>query len=288
MGKVLCYGVVGVDYLLSVRAFPEADGHARISSEEVVVGGEAANTAVRLSQLGCSVLLFGNPVGSDRHGDLFTSEMSGTDVDSRIQTQQGATGHAYVVRDEAGTRTILGAFDELVGPEIPADCWDGVKHVAIDPFVKGALEVAKYAHSSGIPVTAIELGPGNEMLPFADTVINSAGFMRRHEWGEHRACTHSLLSMGVQSVIITQGSAGADVYTESGVFRQPAFPVEAVDTTGAGDAFRAGWIEARMAGRSQVDAARNGAAVAALSCCYLGGCGGSVALDEARRLAGVA
>jgi hypothetical protein len=78
VGKVLRYGVVGVDHLIQVKAYPESNGRARVLRDELQMGGEAVNTAVRLSQLDIPVTLMGNPVGSDDSGVIFWIKLPDT------------------------------------------------------------------------------------------------------------------------------------------------------------------------------------------------------------------
>lgn len=283
MGRVLCYGVVGVDRLLQVTAYPEANGHARVRREETVVGGEAANTAVRLAQLGVPVTLMGNPVGNDPDGRLFRDTIGRYAVDCRVETADGPTGHAFVISDDR-TRTIFGAFGKLSGPTVPDDLWPALAMVTVDPFVSGAVAAAAGARERGLPVLAIEVEPDHDLAGLSDTVINSAGFLRRHQAGDPADIAAALLDRGVGTVIVTRGADGADIYDGEGVTRVPAFPVEAVDTTGAGDAFRAGWIAAALAGESREGCSRLASAVAAVSCGFLGGCGGKVSLEAASAL----
>ena len=99
VGKILRYGVVGVDHLIQVKAYPESNGHALVLRDELQIGGEVVNTAVRLSQLDIPVTLMGNPVGSDDSGRYFLDQIAGHNVDCRIGVREGETGRANVVSD---------------------------------------------------------------------------------------------------------------------------------------------------------------------------------------------
>jgi len=288
MGRVLCYGVVGVDHLLQVSRYPEPNGHARVRRDEIQIGGEAANTAIRLSQMGVPVTLMGNPVGSDSLGCYFLDQIGRHEVDCRVEVQEGQTGRAYVVSDSEGTRTIFGAFGDLDAPAVPDLLWSDLDLVSLDPFVEGAVTVGRLAREKGIPVVSIEVEPDCPFATISDTIINSAGFLRRHESGDPQDIAQRLLERGVGSVIVTKGSKGADFYSEGQAFHQPIHPVEVVDTTGAGDGFRAGFVTGLVTGRSLPECVRLASVVGALSCCYYGGCGGEIVLDEALEAAGLA
>ena len=286
MSRVLCYGVVGVDYLLTIKSYPDADGHARIRSESVQIGGEAANTAVRLAQLGVDVTLMGNPVGTDSDGERLKKEIGCTDVDFRIETLKGRTGHAYVISDDEGHRTILGAFGELRGSSVTEAEWEGVGLATVDPFVEGSTAVAKSARARGLPVVSIEVQPNHDLARLSTIVILSSGMIHRHGCDEPRVVAEALLKQGVEIAIVTRGAEGAAVYTVVGSSVVRPIPTDVVDSTGAGDAFRAGLIAGLIEDRPLEAALRLAAAAASISCRFTGGCGGNVtrrdALSEAR------
>ena len=288
VSRILCYGVVGVDYLLKIGQYPESNGHARVRREDITIGGEAANTAVRLSQLGFQVTLMGNPVGTDSLGRHFLDAISHHEVDCLVETTEGTTGHAYVVSDAEGSRTIFGAFGELSGPSVPAGLWSGIDLVTLDSFVAGAEAIGRLARERNIPVVSIEAAPGSGLAGVSTIVINSAGFMRRHEAGDPAEIGEGLLSDGVDTAIVTRGASGADVFTEDGYFHVSPVPVDVVDTTGAGDGFRAGLIAGILEAFPLQDSLKLASAVLGLSCCYYGGCvcgGGLDSVLEAAPLA---
>ena len=79
-----------------------------------------------------------------------------------------------------------------------------------------------------------------------------------------------MLNLGPKEVIITRGSKEVKVYTINETFEVPPFKVKAVDTTGAGDAFVAGYIKARLEGKSLRKAIKYALAVAAITTTRLG------------------
>ena len=288
VGRVLCYGVIGVDHLIQVNAYPESNGHARVLRDELQIGGEAVNTAVRLSQLDIPVTLMGNPVGSDDLGRHFLDQISGHNIDCRIGVREGETGRAYVVSDANHTRTIFGAFGNLKGPAVPYEDLTDISLISLDPFLDGAIDVARQARENQIPVVSIEIEPLDPLASLSDTVVNSAGFLRRHQAGNPEEMALGLLKSGVSQVILTRGNLGADYFSHTDTFHQPVFSVDVVDTTGAGDGFRAGLIAGMIRRQSPVDCVKLASAVGALSCCYHGGCGGFVSLDVALETSGLA
>ncbi len=277
LGKVLCYGVMGVDQVVQIVELPEKDGHTRILSDEEYIGGEAANTAVTLSGLGVDVKLMGNTLGEDRRGGIFLRAIRQYPVDVRgIDIELGVrTGHAVVLSDRDGARSICGFFPDLRSRPLTDRDFDGVRLLSVDPFLgDNAIKAARMAREKEISVFAIELAPAHPLASLCDVVINSAGFMRRHNTGSHSDVALGLLKAGVQTVVITQGSKGCRVFLENGhSFDQAIYAVETRDTTGAGDAFRAGLIYAYLNGWTLTRSVQFASGCAALTCTKPGGCG---------------
>lgn len=289
---VLCYGVIGVDELISVAQFPERDGHARVLHESRHAGGEGANSASTLAGLGAGVRLAGNRIGDDLRGRFLLGELDrvpGLDV-SRVEVAAGTeTSHALIVSDSDGARTILGAFAGLSAPELHGEAFDDVQLLSVDPFLGPEAEAAaRVAVGKSIPVVSIELTAEHPMATLCDVVINSSGFGRRHGRGDPAAVADRLLRAGVRTFILTKGSDGCRVYEQGQTIDVPAFDVDAADTTGAGDAFRAGFIWAHLEGYESETAARLGSAAAAVVCRFPGGFGNLSGPDEVLRLACIA
>jgi ribokinase/sulfofructose kinase len=275
--SILCYGVIGVDRLIRVTRFPERDGHARVLEEAECIGGEAANTAVSLCGLGHRVGLAGNVIGGDTAGLFLRSELqrvAGLDLTRLEMEPDRTTGHAVILSDLDGARTILGAFPDLTAPPLRGSDLKGVHLLSVDPFLGDvAVDAAKLARSNGLPVVSIELTAEHPLSEFADVVINSSGFMRRHEIGEPDRIARDLLSVGAGTFILTRGAEGCVVYTGNDRVEVPAFDVDVVDTTGAGDSFRAGLIHGILTDEGMMQSVRIGSAAAAITCCEIGGCG---------------
>lgn len=278
---VLCYGVLCVDQIVRVAAtYPEPDGHARILEEGEYVGGEAANSALALARLGVSVRLKGNVIGTDRRGRLFMEQLRGemesaeTSLQLGIDVENGVeTPHAIIMASADGHRTILGSFAALRSHPLSEADLDGVKLLSVDPFLGLQASSAAYlAKAQGLSVCSIEIHPGNEMAQWCDVIINSEGWMQRHGWDTPETIGIALLRQGVHTVVFTRGVKGCLVMDqEQGVFEHSAFEVNVVDSTGAGDAFRAGFIYGMLRHWELRRTVRFASAEAALNCRGLGG-----------------
>ena len=276
-GRVLCYGILGIDQLVKIAHLPEQDGHTRVFLDEEFIGGEAANTATILSDLGVDVALMGNALGNDRRGALFLKaieaynvDVKGLEVDSSVRT-----GHAIVLSDSEGARSICGFFPDLSSRALTPEDLEGVALLSVDPFLGDhAVAAAQMAQEKGIAVFAIELSPDHPLAPYCDIVINSAGFMRRHEQPDPSDVAVGLLKAGVKTVVITHGKAGCRVFLDNGSsFDQAAYSVDVEDTTGAGDGFRAGLIYGFLKGWTLTRSVQFASGCAALACTQMGGAG---------------
>ena len=274
---VLCFGVMGVDQIVQVADYPEPDGHTQILSDDVFIGGEAANTAVTLGTLGLPVRLMGNTLGEDRYGAFFREQIQRYPVDLQgIDVAPGVrTGHAVILSERDGGRSICGHFPDLRSRPLQAGDLEGVGLLSADPFLgKNAVSAARMAQKVGIPIFSIELSAKHPLATLCDVVINSAGFIRRHRLGSPADVAIGLLKAGVEMVGVTQGKAGCSIFRESGhSFDVPIYEVPTRDSTGAGDAFRAGLIYGYLKGWTLTRSAQFASGCAALSCCGMGGCG---------------
>ncbi len=291
-GVVLCYGVLGVDQIVQVAGFPEPDGHTRILSNAEYIGGEAANTAVVLSCLGVPVKLMGSTLGADRRGSFFLSEIRPYRVDTRdLDVASGvSTVHTVILSSPDGGRSIMGYISDILSRPLQPEAIERVSLLSVDPFLgKNAVDAARLAHGAGVSVFSIELSEAHPLAEFCDLVVNSSGFIRRHRMGADADVAVGLLKAGVQTVVVTRGSEGCTVYRENGSsFDQPAFQTRVRDTTGAGDAFRAGLIYGYLRGWTLTHSIRFASGAAALTCRGLGGGGHVGGEGQVLRLIGSA
>jgi ribokinase len=150
-----------------------------------------------------------------------------------------------------------------------------VSLLSVDPFLGDiSLEAARLAREYDVPVFSIEITEEHPLSEYSQVVILSKGFLQRHECGDPEDVAVGLLKAGVQTVFVTKGADGASVYKEDGTsFNQFAYPVHVEDTTGAGDAFRAGLIYAYLKGWTLTRSVQFASGAAAMTCKYKGGGG---------------
>lgn len=281
------------DLLAAVAGYPPADAKIEVLELEEQGGGPAATAAVAIARLGGRVALLA-AVGDDDRGERILAELAreGVDVGRCARTPGGRSPLSLVVVDrQAGTRNVFRYSGTVsLDPKlIDAALVKGARVVLLDSHMpEAALRAARLARRSRVPVV---LDPGTPkaglgaLLELADYPVPplATAIWASGENDPERAAA-TLLRGPAKAVVATMGASGYVVVTEEGTWRAMAFPVETVDTTGAGDAFHGAFAFALAQGRPVREAARFAAAVAALKCRKPGGRAGLPTLAEVDEL----
>jgi sulfofructose kinase len=299
-GNTRAYDVVGVgansvDFVYRLPASPVADSPTakmRITSYSVSCGGQMATALSACAALGLRAAYVG-AVGSDDNGRRIHLELAGRGIDlSHVVTREGANQFAVITVDErTGERIVLWDRDErlLLHPdEVPADLIASARLVHVDDVdERAAVRAATLAREAGIPTTSDfdrvtertpELIAAVSMPIFAEHVLSAITGESDYE----RALV-KLRRTHAGMLCITLGPRGAMMLVGDDLVVEPGFAVSAVDTTGAGDVFRAGFITAFLSGATPREILRFANAAAALSCTRAGALGGIPALPEIER-----
>ena len=278
------FGLNAVDHLVVVPEYPSFDTKTRLIEHTLSAGGQTASAMVGLQRLGLRTAYAGR-FGSDAEGQFGLATLRSEGVDTRFaETVEGArTQIAFIIIDaRTGERTIIWDRDERLAyaqHEAPArfGARGRVLHLdAHDP--PACARVAREARASGTIVSAdidnIYRGL-EELLPHIDVLISSKEFPRRLTGiQDERAAlvaTAGRLRPGAL-VGMTLGERGAVVYQDGLFLASEALPVPGGcrDTTGAGDAFHAGFLYGLLRGEEVEACLTMGCAVAALKCRSLG------------------
>ncbi len=290
------FGLNAVDHLIVVPAYPEFDTKVRFTQYEKSAGGQTATAMVALQRLGMKTAYAGK-FGSDDAG-LFGREslvLEGVNDDYADIIEGAANQVAFIIIDRrSGERTIIWDRDERLSyraDEAPVELAGRGRVLHLDAHDPPAcVAMARAAHDAGTIVTAdidnvYEGLP--ELLPLIDVLITSSEVPRRLTGIDdlRESLTEIKSRYGCAIVGATLGARGAIVYCEGQFIESPAFAVPGGcrDTTGAGDAFHAGFIYGMLGGEDIEDCLKLGNAVAALKCRALGG---RAALPEAEELGG--
>jgi len=290
---VLIIGDACVDLLVQV---PERSGnHQHQTPPELHGGGTGANTAVALARLGTSTAFIGT-IGDDGYGRFTREALESEGVDtSHVITSDAFTSLVLALIDPHGERTLFGwprrgaahtqLLPEHIEPQIIQQMtWVHTTGMCMvqSPVREAALRGMELAREAKVPVSFdlnIRLGFDQDgklpetflntlrrAISLSDYVFGSGEeeFVHLTPEDSFEAAAQTLAE-DKRTVIVRLGSEGAmAVAPEQENITVPAFPVEMVDTLGAGDAFNAGFITAYLEGQPLAEAVRWGNAVAAL------------------------
>jgi ribokinase len=277
-------GIFAVDLTFRTKLLPVWGETVLGGGFRLGPGGKGSNQSVAAARLGATVY-FISKVGDDSFGDIASKTLETEGVDTRFLTRssEDATGAAAIIIDEAsGENAIIvtpGAANTLSPHEIDL-ARDQIRESAVF-MTQLELPVALVEH--GLK-TARELGVPTILNPapacrLDDSIFPLCDYMTPNEseaatltgcsvetLQDAERAADVLIARGVRNVILTLGARGALVKTASISQHVAAFNAgKVVETTGAGDAFNAGFAVALSEGLGVVEAARFGCAVAGIS-----------------------
>ncbi|MCO6007660.1 ribokinase [Actinoallomurus purpureus] len=240
---VLVVGSVNADLVVRVDRRPAAGETVLGSDLATYPGGKGANQAVAAARLGGRVAFLGR-AGTDGQGDFLRGALRGDGVDiAHLITTPGPSGVALITVGPEGDNSIIvspGANGRVTEKDVmaagPLFADASVVSLQLEIPLDAVLAAARAAKAAGARVV-FNLSPPaavpDELLALCDPLV-----VNEHEAAFLGASDPAgLLARGPRSVVITRGADGAVVADGGGVIEVPSPRVEAVDTTGAGDAF---------------------------------------------------
>lgn len=241
-------------------------------ADECLVGGNAVNVAVQLSQLGRSAHYLG-AVGDDPGGAAVRQALiaRGVNVERLLAVPGQRTAFTGIEMTEDGDRSFVfeefGACAGYRPREQDVAFLRTTRHVHIGWLDDGG-DLKSELRGSGVTLSqdlSVNSAPGNLGPGGLDIAFCSA------EWGRAEAEADRVLSSGAKLAVITLGAEGSFASDGRRAFRQTALPIAAEDTTGAGDAFIAGFLDFWVAGQDLPQCMVRGTERAALACLHRGG-----------------
>ncbi len=276
MIDVLCVGHAAFDVTMSVGHHPGADEKLQATAMQSCGGGPAANGAVQVARLG-GVSAFCGYLGNDIYGDAHVAELESDGVDlgwlvrgsypsSISQILAKPDGSRSLVNYKVDTPWLAADAVDVSGSNPKAILFDG--H---EPLISEA--IIEWAIGEEIP-TVLDAGSlhrGTEALAMqVDYLVASEKFARQFCATEDMDAALRQLAAQRDNVVITLGERGL-VWARGGERGSlPAFEINAIDSTGAGDAFHGAFVLGVARGMGWTELLRFASAAGALTCTKLG------------------
>ena len=252
-------GNLNCDMLGRVTHMPEADEEVALETLENFLGGSGANLAVVAARLGMRVALF-SAVGDDKQGVSLVKMLDEQGVSSEhVKRVPGKrSGMVFGVVEPDGERRLFsyrGANSELKAEDITDEELSTAKRIHLSsPAYDLALDVLKRARALGL---ATSMDPGSalinaqnigELLPMSDILfVNEVEFKKLSQGVNYLERAEDLHSKGADWILLKHQEQGSALFRPGQPpLTQNAFDIQAVDTTGSGDAFDAAFLYAVM------------------------------------------
>jgi ribokinase len=268
---VLCYGEIGVDNIIRVDRLPTPEVAVFPTADTAHIGGAAANTGAWLARWGIPARLMGNAIGTDEYGSKLAGwlgEHSFLNLDY-VEIQKGLTTPfcRVLVTPDAERSFLIFGYPQAPKTPLTIEHLHGIQYLALDLY-GGAerLAAARLAHEHGITTLIGDvITTDHPALPYTSIATNSAAFIRDTFPGidvvDH---AHTLQAISGGTIVLTDGPNPLHVlYPDGGMINVQPPQVQAVDATGAGDAFRAGLIAGLLNEIPLAESVRIGAAAGA-------------------------
>ena len=291
MKDVIGIGSAVFDILMTVDAFPKEDTKLQGTSTKNQCGGPCATALVAMSKLGVSTEYMGT-LGSDMYG-IFMKE--------RMKHYGVGTEHIRVIKDAVSFHSVViinvnnssrtcvwnrGTITPPTESDVDLEALKHAKYLHLDGHqLDTAIYAAKKAREYGVKVS-LDAGstyPGIEsLLPYVDVLIPSEEFAIKITGCKNTQEAAVVLEEKYhpEVLIITEGSKGGFRWLNGKEIRYPVFPVEAIDSNGAGDTFHGAFVAARIKGMDVMEAAKFASATSALKCTRFGAQEGIPSFDE--------
>lgn len=290
---VVGVGLNATDTMILIPHFPSYGGKVPFLEEIMSPGGQVASAMVCCAKLGLRTKYIGT-IGDDLRGEIQWESLQGSGVNlDHVQRRANcANQSAYILIDQTtGERTVFWSRPEglrIDAEEITPEQITCARLLHIDGHDTPAVaHAARIARQHGIPVTVDvdTIYKGFEhVLPNVDYLITSSEFPERWTGEADPMKALALLqdNYGMKVAAMTLGAHGALARVGGRFVYSPAFVVNCLDTTGAGDVFHGAFCYAVVKGFPMEETLEFSNALAALNCTALGARGG-ISTEEAAR-----
>jgi ribokinase len=269
---VVGIGALNLDRLYTVERIAGGGEEVAVEGMEEAPGGSAANTVVALARLGHRTGFIGL-VGRDPEGEFLLEDLEREGVDtSFVRSVEGKTGIILGFVDREGERALYaypGVNNLLEAGEEALRYASQARILHLSSFVGGASWDAQKRFVASLPRTQITFAPGmlyaHRGLEEISLILRRSAvvFLNREELriftGKgYMEGVEAFLALGAKTVVVTLGKEGCLIATPNERWSVPSRPAKVVDTTGAGDAFVAGYLSALLEGKDPVACGERG------------------------------
>jgi sulfofructose kinase len=297
---VVGLGMAVLDVLIRLKDMPTWEHGSSISAFRLDGGGPVGTAMAAAARLGARAAYIGT-AGNDVAADIKLRELERYGVDLRWVVRRPVPESQVVlvyVDERTGERVFSGLQrlgESLLRPEeLDRQAITSAEYLHLDGFhAEAALQAARWMKEAGKkvvldaakhsgPLVDRVFGHMKELIGCVDILISGSGFApaltgKDDIWEAGEA----VLEFGPSIVVQTEGADGSYTVTRDERFHMPAFPVEVVDTTGAGDVFHGAYIVGLLQGWDLRQITAFSTAVSAIKCTKLGGRAGVPCFEDA-------
>ena len=289
---IIGIGVCTVDYLVIVPRLPHRNENMRAQMFARELGGLASIALIAAARLGARARLIAR-IGDDDAGDYIRGALLDEGIDaSQLLVEAGGESHVsvIVVDEPSGDRSIMTRLPTgkpVAADDIQRDDIASARVLFVDNINAATLQAAEWAREAGKHVVLDPSRPYAEIKPLLKYVtvpVVPEAWARAWLPGcPVGGVAERLCQEGAEIAVVTLGERGAVASWDGQTQAFPAFAVDVVDTTGAGDAYHGAFMYGLLQGWDVPRMARFAAAVGALNCRALGGRSALPSLDEVER-----
>lgn len=273
-------GVCTVDHLVTVPRMPHRNENMQALNYMRQPGGLASCSLVAAARLGAKTKIISR-IGDDALGEYIRADLQREGVDvSLLLEEAGSESHVslILVDEQSGDRSIITRppTGAAISPaEIKREHLAGARVLFVDNITPATLQLAAWAREANIKVVLDPARPYAEIKPLLELVdVPIVPEQWAKAWlpdGPPAEVAQRLFEAGAEIAVVTLGERGAVVCWDQGLRQFPAYPVNVVDTTGAGDAYHGAFMYALLQGWDVPRMAQFASAVGSLNCRAMGG-----------------
>ena len=279
LSSAIGFGALNLDKIYRVDKIPKADEEGFVRDLQLFPGGSAANTIVGLARLGIKTAYIGK-IGDDAEGSILLEDLRSEGVETRaVIKAKGRSGTAIIFVDDSGNRAILvdpGVNDTIRYEEIDLEFAKKFRLIHLTSFIcKNGFESFESQKRIVEEFELVSFDPG---LPYAErgkkemmqilkkttVFLPNRTEIEKMFGAGYKEAAEECLSLGIDIVAVKLGERGCWIKKKDKEVSIPPYRVNVVDTTGAGDAFNAGFLYGYLKGRDIETCGKMGNYVASL------------------------